>query len=70
MSYPSNALVSSPSTYRKPSLIPVSPTESVRKDVEEILPRQSHLKQRPQEITDYSHGYGFIWLVTTKSVSC
>lgn len=61
MLYPSNALFGLPSTYRKPSLIPVSPTKSVRKDVEvEVLPRQSDLKQPPQEITDYSHGYGFI----------
>lgn len=41
MSYPSNAMVSLPGTYRKPSLTPMSPTESATKDVEaEVLPEQ------------------------------
>lgn len=60
-SYSSNALVSSPSTYRETLLIPVSLTKPARKAVEmEDLPGQNDPQQPPQEITDYSHGYGYI----------
>lgn len=64
MSYPSNAMVSLPGSYRKPSLIPVSPTNLQQVVERERFFLSSDPKQPPLEITDCSYGYGFIWFVT------